>query len=97
MEDYSKEYFKKLANQIMFDLSDEEVSELQEDFKTLTKQMELLNDINTEGVEPMVYPFEDATSYMRDDVVTNQITQEEALLNAPKKQDGQIVVPKVVK
>ena len=97
MEEYSKEYFKKLANQIMFDLSDEEVSELQEDFKTLTKQMELLDKIDTENVEPMVYPFEEATSYMREDVVTNQITQEEALLNAPKKQDGQIVVPKVVK
>lgn len=97
MEEYSKEYFKKLANQIMFDLSDEEVSELQEDFKTLTKQMELLDKIDTENVEPMVYPFEEATLYMREDVVTNQITQEEALLNAPKKQDGQIVVPKVVK
>lgn len=97
MEEYSKEYFKKLANQIMFDLSDEEVSELQEDFKTLTKQMELLNQIDTEDVEPMVYPFEAETYYMREDEVTNQITQEEALLNAPKKQDGQIVVPKVVK
>lgn len=97
MEEYSKEYFKKLANQIMFDLSDEEVSELQEDFKTLTKQMELLDKINTENVEPMVYPFEEATTYLREDEVTNQITQEEALLNAPKKQDGQIVVPKVVK
>ncbi|NBK97396.1 MAG: Asp-tRNA(Asn)/Glu-tRNA(Gln) amidotransferase subunit GatC [Erysipelotrichia bacterium] len=97
MEEYSKEYFKKLANQIMFDLSDEEVSELQEDFKTLTKQMELLDKIDTEGVEPMVYPFEDATSYLREDVVSNQISQEEALLNAPKKQNGQIVVPKVVK
>ncbi len=97
MEEYSKEYFKKLANQIMFDLSDEEVSELQEDFKTLTKQMELLNCISTENVEPMVYPFEEETHFLREDVVSNQITQEEVLRNAPKVADGQIVVPKVVK
>lgn len=97
MELYSKEYFKKLANQIMFDLSDEEVSELQEEFKTLTKQMELLDEIDTEGVEPMVYPFEEATSYLRDDAVSKQIVQEEALANAPKVMSGQIVVPKVVK
>lgn len=97
MEEYSKDYFKTLANQIKFDLSDEEVKELQEDFKTLTKQMELLDMIDTSDVEVMVYPFEEATTYLREDVVTNQISQQEALLNAPKIQDGQIVVPKVVK
>lgn len=97
MEQFSGEYFKKLANQIMFDLSDGEIAELQEDFKTLLKQMELLEKIDTENVQEMVYPFEEETNYLRDDVVSNQITQEEALLNAPKTQDGQIVVPKVVK
>lgn len=97
MEQFSSEYFKKLANQIMFDLSDGEIAELQEDFKTLLKQMELLEKIDTENVQEMVYPFEEETNYLRDDVVSNQITQDEALLNAPKTQDGQIVVPKVVK
>ena len=97
MEEYSKEYFKRLANQIMFDLSDDEIVQLQEDFKTLTQQMELLDKIDTEGVETMVYPFEAETTFLREDVVTNQISQEEALLNAPKTADGQIVVPKVVK
>lgn len=97
MEKYSKEYFKQLANQIMFDLSDDEIVDLQADFKTLLKQMELLEKIDTENVKEMVYPFEEETSYLRDDVVTNQITQEEALCNAPQKQSGQIVVPKVVK
>lgn len=97
MEKYSKEYFRKLANQIMFDLSDEEISELQEDFKTLTKQMELLDEINTDDVEPMIYPFEEATSYLREDEVSMQLTQKEALSNASKVLNGQIVVPKVVK
>ena len=35
MEEFSAEYFKKLAHDIMFDLNDEEVSELQEEFKVL--------------------------------------------------------------
>ncbi len=97
MEQFSSEYFKKLANQIMFDLSEEEIAELQDDFKTLLKQMELLEKIDTDNVQEMVYPFEEETHYLRDDVVSKQITQEEALSNAPKTQDGQIVVPKVVK
>ena len=45
----------------------------------------------------MVYPFEEETHFLREDVVSNQITQEEVLRNAPKVADGQIVVPKVVK
>ena len=97
MEKYSKEYFKTLAHQIMFDLSDQELEELQEDFKDLTKQMELLDKIDTENVEVMVYPFEEDTVYLREDVVNNVITKEEALANAPKVLNDQIVVPKVVK
>lgn len=97
MEKYSKEYFKTLAHQIMFDLSEEELEELQEDFKDLTKQMELLDKIDTSNVEVMVYPFEEDTTYLREDVVNNVITKEEALLNAPKVLNDQIVVPKVVK
>ncbi len=97
MEKYSKEYFRHLANQIMFDLSDTEIEELQEDFKTLTKQMELLDKINTDDVEEMIYPFADDTTYLREDVVSHEISQEDALLNAPLVKDKMIVVPKVVK
>ena len=55
MEEFSAEYFKKLAHDIMFDLNDEEVSELQEEFKVLLQQIELLDGVDTEGVEEMIY------------------------------------------
>ncbi len=97
MEKFSKEYFRYLANQIMFDLSDQEIEELQEDFKTLTKQMELLDKIDTSNVDEMIYPFEEDTVYLREDVVNHEITQEEALQNAPLVKNKMIVVPKVVK
>lgn len=58
MEEFSAEYFKKLAHDIMFDLKDDEVSELQDEFKVLLQQIELLDGIDTEGVEEMIYPFE---------------------------------------
>ncbi len=97
MEKYSKEYFKHLANQIMFDLSDTEVEELQEDFKTLTKQMELLNHIPTDHVSEMIYPFDEDTTYLREDVISHELTQKQALSNAPLVKQDMIVVPKVVK
>lgn len=97
MEKFSAEYFKKLAHGIMFDLSDEEVSQLQTEFKELLKQISLLEEIDTEGVEEMIYPFEASTSYLREDSVDHVISQEEALSNAKSVKAGHIHVPKVVK
>ncbi|MBR3839991.1 MAG: Asp-tRNA(Asn)/Glu-tRNA(Gln) amidotransferase subunit GatC [Erysipelotrichales bacterium] len=89
--------YRKLANQLMFDLSDEEVKELDKEFDTLLKQIELLDTINTDGVEPMVYPFEAPTVFLREDEVDNVLQQADVLKNVKKERAGHILVPKVVK
>lgn len=89
--------YRKLANQLMFDLSEEEIMELDREFETLLKQIDLLDSIDTEGVEPMVYPFQQATSFLREDEVNEVITQEEALSNVHKTRARHVLVPKVVK
>ena len=88
-------YFKELAHRLMFDLSDAEAADIAAEFETLNKQLRLLESIDTTGVEPMVYPFETPTSYLREDVVDHVISC--ALANAPKVRECHIVVPKVVK
>ena len=97
MEKFSKEMLKKLANQVMFELSDSECEELQEDFETYLCQIDLLNKINTDGVEEMVYPFETPTVYLREDEEDHTITQQQAMSNATKSVQGHFSVPKVVK
>lgn len=97
MATFDKEYFKKLAHGIMIDISDDEVSELQEEFKGLLEQIDVLQEIDTQGVEEMVYPFELETTLLREDVVDNVITQEEALANVKSVRAGHVHVPKVVK
>lgn len=89
-------YFKQLANQIRFDLSDEEALDIAREFEVLIKQMDLLDKIDTDQVKPMVYPFEEPTSFMREDVVDEVLTQEEALMNAPQAKNGFFVTKKVV-
>ena len=64
MEAYSAEYFKKLAHDIMFDVSDDEVVELQAEFKELLSQIDVLNEIDTEGVEEMIYPVFKEINYL---------------------------------
>ncbi len=97
MEKFEKEMLRKLANDVMFDLNDQEISELQEEFDIYLKQMELLNRIDTEGVEEMVYPFEAPTTFIRDDEHEYALSAADALANAPKVTANHIVVPKVVK
>ena len=45
----------------------------------------------------MIYPFEDETSYFREDEVTNVLSQKDALSNAAKVISGHVVVPRVLK
>ena len=96
MEKFSTEYFHKLANDLKFDLSDEEIEELKKDFVAVEKQVSLFEKVDTQGVEPMVYPFETPTVFLREDVVSDVLTQEEALKNVKDARMGHVHVPKVV-
>lgn len=96
-EKKDREYFKKLAHQLMFDLSDEEADGIVKEFGELETQMSLLDQVNTDDTEDMIYPFEQATTFLRDDVVTNVISQADAMKNVKKNLEGHFVLPKVVK
>lgn len=92
-----KEDIKVLANNLMFDLNDEEVEDISKEFDKLDKMLAFFDEIDTNNVEEMVYPFEDETSFLREDEVSNVLSQDDALKNAAKVISGHVVVPKVVK
>lgn len=96
-EKKDREYFRKLTHQLMFDLSDEEADGIVKEFGELETQMSLLDQVNTDDTEEMIYPFEQATTFLRDDVVTNVISQADAMKNVKKNLEGHFVLPKVVK
>jgi aspartyl-tRNA(Asn)/glutamyl-tRNA(Gln) amidotransferase subunit C len=93
---YNPDYFKNLAKQIRFNLSDEEALDIANEFEVLLDQMRLLEKIDTENVTEMVYPFEVETSFMREDEVTNVLPIDQVLLNAPSSQNGFFVTKKVI-
>jgi aspartyl-tRNA(Asn)/glutamyl-tRNA(Gln) amidotransferase subunit C len=93
----NKEMILALAKELNFTLSEEEVNNIHIEFESLLKLLALLDTINTEGVEEMVYPFEAPLTMLREDEVMHELTQDEALRNASKTKDGYVVVPKVVK
>ena len=97
MKTINKDILKTAANKLMFDMSDEQLNTLLVEFETILKQMDLMSDIpHIDDVEPMTFPFDVTTSYLREDEVVKPLDRDEALRNASDVVDGQIRLPKVV-
>lgn len=88
---------KEYASKLMFDMSDREYETLASEFDVIIKQMELIDKIeNIDSVEPMTFPFENDNVKLREDVVDNVISSNEALANVSDVLANQVKVPKVV-
>ena len=97
MEKINKDVLKKVANNLMFDMTDEEYETLLTEFDVLVKQFELMSEINgLEEVTPMSFPFEVTNDYLREDIPDTPLNRDDALKNAKDVVDGQIRLPKVV-
>ncbi len=86
----------KLANLSKLEFDKEGTAAIKQDLTKILSFMEKLNELNTDGVEPLVYINEDVNVF-REDEVNYPITKEEALMNAPLKDTDYIKVPKFVK
>jgi aspartyl-tRNA(Asn)/glutamyl-tRNA(Gln) amidotransferase subunit C len=83
----------KLAELAKLEFDEEGKKEIEKDLNRMVEFVEKLSEIDTSNVEPLVYLSEE-TNMMRDDVVKQEITQQEALKNAPLKDSDYIKVPK---
>ena len=92
----TREKIRQLSELYCFELTDQEVDAVLERFKSVEHDLLILNQVDTEGIEPMIYPFEEVTSYLRSDVVASELTIDQVLQNAPKHEDDYFIVPKVV-
>jgi aspartyl-tRNA(Asn)/glutamyl-tRNA(Gln) amidotransferase subunit C len=90
-----EETVDKIAHLARLELSGNEKREMIKDMNKILGFMDKLNEINTTGVEPLVYMTDTINSF-REDVVMQQITHEEALLNAPKHDGEYFLVSKVI-
>ena len=90
--DETIEYVGILAK---LELSDAEKEEAKKDMEKMLDYIDTLNELDTDGVEPMSHIFEDENVF-REDVVTNGDNKEAMLANAPKAKEGQYQVPKTI-
>ncbi len=86
------EHIARLAN-LKFD--DQEIEKLTGEMNNILLYMEKLNEVDTSSVEPLSHPVE-MNNVFREDIVHNSIPTEEALKNAPSKDEKYFYVPKVI-
>ena len=90
---------KKLANNLMFEMDDNEYQTLASEFDIILKQMDLIGKIeDINSVYPMTFPFdlELDDSYLRKDVSSNEINFEDIKVNVKEYEGNMVKVPKVV-
>ncbi len=97
MNNFTKETVKEYAENILIDLTDEEISSVIEEFNELTKQMDKISKIpNISDVEPLTHPFDLYETTLRDDIASDGEDIEDILKNADRVEGREIEVPKVV-
>ncbi len=90
ISDETIEYVGILAK---LELSEEEKEQAKKDMGSMLDYIDKLNELDTEGVEPMSHVFP-VNNVFREDVVTNGDDREQMLANAPQKKEGTYMVPK---
>ena len=92
ISDETIEYVGLLAK---LELSEQEKEEAKTDMEKMLDYIDTLNELDTEGIEPMSHVFP-VSNVFREDVVTNGDGSEDTLANAPLKKDNSFKVPKTI-
>ena len=75
--------------------ADAELDSYTDQLNEILNYMEKLNELDTENVEPLSHPVE-GNNVFRADEIKSSITTEEALKNAPQKDEQFFHVPKII-
>ena len=89
------ETVKKIALLSRLRIEDDKLDEFRGEFNKIFAWIEQLKEVDTDKVEPLTSVNESKLS-VREDKVDDGNLKEEVLLNAPSKEFGYFVVPKVV-
>jgi len=91
----TKEEVMYVADLARLDLDDAAIDKFAEQITTILEYIDLLNGLNTEGIEPTSHAIS-LTNAFRNDEEKEHLDRNLALANAPDRENGNFIVPKVV-
>lgn len=90
-----KDTLKKIAHLARLEIKEEDEQKVMDDMTKIITWVEKLNEIDTEGIEPLT-SMSYEVNVMREDEVKPHLDHERALKHAPKKDSDYFRVPKVL-
>lgn len=89
-----RDWVLRIANLARLKLTDEEVEVFSGQLGDILRFVQQLEELDTSGVEPYIQESEETP--MREDKPGETLPQEDALMNAPERENGFFVVPRIV-
>lgn len=90
-----KQTVHKIADLARISIQDNEVDTLTQEMNKILTFMEKLNELDTTGVEPLVYMNEEVNIW-RNDLVKQEISVADGLKNAAVHNEAFFLVPKII-
>ena len=84
-----------IANVSKLEFKNKEKETIKDDLNKIISFVDKLNDIDTEGVAPLIYMTE-GVNVLREDSVEETVSHQEALKNSPDPDTDYFKVPKVL-
>lgn len=96
MQEFTEQELSHLMKLCRIDCSLEEKETLKDALSKVLSYIELLNEVDTEGVAPCTRVLETSGNVLRQDLTSQTLTREEFLANAPAHVGGMVRVPPVI-
>ena len=84
-----------VADLARLDLDDASIDKFAGQIGDVLEYVAKLNEVDTEGLQPTSHAIS-LTNAFREDELRPPLDREQALANAPEKEDGNFVVPKII-
>ena len=91
----TKEEVLKIAKLSKLSFEDKEIEKFQVELNDILKYIDMLNEVDTSKVQPLVYINETVNNF-REKEEKPSLEIKKVLLNAPENAENAIVVPKVI-
>ena len=91
----SRDDVRKVAELARLKVSDSELDLLADDLRSMIGYVQVLSDVDTTGIAPMVHALE-LQNVLREDVPVASLPRADALSNAPKTDGKFFLVPPII-
>lgn len=86
---------EKVASLARLELSEAEVEHLSKDLSSILSYIAKLEELDTESIEPTSHVVS-MKAPLREDAVSSRPSPDDALANAPQREDNYFVVPSII-